>query len=142
MSLHHNSGFCEHCQLIFNRYSDFNASLMGWFFKLQKEHPEAHVSCAGRGRQDQEALFLKGATKAHYGHSAHNYNAAIDLFEMSGDKSNIYERKWFRDVIAPRLPEYFLWYGTPLAEFYELPHVELRGFKGMVARGELKLVEE
>jgi len=32
-----------------------------------------------RGRDEQEALFLQKATKAHYGMSPHNYGLAIDF---------------------------------------------------------------
>src|SRR6266850_2662917 len=136
---HENSGFCEKCLSIINRYPGFNEALMRWFFSLQKKHPEAHISCAGRGEQDQEALFLKQATRAHWTHSAHNYNAALDLFDMTGTKDGIYSRVWFRDIMSPCLEPWIEWYGAPNAQFYELPHIQLRDWKDQVSSGYLKL---
>jgi hypothetical protein len=121
-------------------YLFFSNELREWFFELKKDHPEAHISCAGRGKIEQGILFNRGATRAKWGESAHNYNAALDLFEMDGDNTTIYDEEWFMLVIAPRV-EKFNWYGKPGATFHELPHVELKDWRERVARGELKLVE-
>jgi hypothetical protein len=80
-------------------------------------------------------------SKAQWGQSAHNWNAAIDLFcELEGDP-NIYDKDWFYNVLAPAIPGSFSWYGRPNAPFFELPHVELSGWNADAKSGALKLVE-
>lgn len=138
---HSNSGNCEMCQAILTRYP-MVPKLYEWFKHFQSIHPEAHVSCAGRGQLDQEACFMKKASRAHYGQSAHNYGAALDIFEMAGESpTNIYENKWFYGVVQPALDSSLVWYGAPGAKFYELPHIELANWRELVAQGRLKLVE-
>lgn len=138
---HLNSGACPHCDLIIKRYPGFYQPLWDWFKKFQADHPEAHTSCAGRGFLDQEAAVIKKVSRAHYGESAHNYNCAIDLFELSGDTANIYERAWYERILEPELPGWVCWYGRVGAPYYELPHCEAGSWKTLVKAGALKLVE-
>jgi hypothetical protein len=142
MSKHVNSGQCIHCLEIFQRYPGFHVGLYKWFQDLQQKHPEAHVSCAGRGRQDQEECFNRGASRAHFGQSAHNYNSAIDLFKNQGN--DIYDRSWFDLVVKPAMihMDWLCWYGAPGAPFPELPHVEVKNWHAMRDKGELALVGE
>lgn len=137
---HLNSGKCEKCIQIMDRYPGMNLDLRLWFALFQSKHPEAHISEAGRGVIEQEAAKAKGASKASFGESAHNYNCAIDMFELDGDL-NIYEKEWFEKVVAPEIPEYLVWYGVPGSKFFELPHVELRNWKNLRDEGKVKLVE-
>lgn len=123
------------------RYQGFSKELYAWFFELQEKHPEAHVSCAGRGKDDQTALLHKKATRAAWTKSAHNWNAALDIFENGGDLKNIYETAFFVDVLKPNLKPFLKWYGQPDSDFFELPHVELAGWRQMAKAGTLKLVE-
>lgn len=138
---HQNNGFCAQCLNVINRYQGFNENLKSWFFELQKRQPEMHTSCAGRGEQDQESCFMKGASRAHYGQSAHNFNVAMDLFVITPGSADIYPSSWFKNVLAPNLPSWIEWYGTPGAQFYELPHVELRGWRQLKDNNSIKLVE-
>lgn len=138
---HINNGACPMCAAIMSRYL-MHDELAQWFKSFQATHPEAHTSCGGRGQLDQEACFMKRASRAHYGESAHNYGAALDLFEMAGDSpTNIYELKWFNQTLAPNIPPWLNWYGRPSAPFFELPHVEVWNWKDLVKAGTLKLVE-
>jgi hypothetical protein len=139
---HENNGACPKCKEIIDRYPGFHPGLREWFESLQKELPEVHTSEAGRGAARQFECLKSGASKAKFGKSAHNYNAALDLFELSGDIKNIYEKKWFNEKLAPRLKDSIEWYGKKGAPFFELPHVELKGWRQLVKDGKLKLVEE
>lgn len=65
---------CLQCAKIFNRYPNVHAELRTWFEALQIENPDAHISSAGRGKIDQEVAFERGASKAHYGQSAHIFS--------------------------------------------------------------------
>lgn len=141
MSLHENNGSCDYCQKVMNRYPDFSPLLRQWFVELQKKNPEAHTSCAGRGRMDQEAAFIRRSSRAHYGKSSHNFNAAIDLFKWAATIEGMYDRDWFEKVVASALTSELDWYGKPNASFYELPHVELKDWKTLVEAGLLKIVE-
>lgn len=138
---HANNGTCAKCQEIINTYPHFHAELLAWFIEFQSRRPEAHISEAGRGRALQEIFFRRGSSKAQYGESAHNYNAAFDLFENGGDRKNIYEKSWFTEVLSKELPDWIEWYGKRGSKFYELPHVEVKEWKKLVASGQLQLVE-
>lgn len=138
---HENSGNCPQCEKIFNRYPGFHSGLKKWFKDLQAKVPTAHISCAGRGQQDQEECVRRGASRAHWSKSAHNWNCAIDLFEMDGKIGDLYERPWFEAHVAGQVPSELEWYGAPGASFPELPHIELRGWRELAHTGKVKLVE-
>ena len=108
---------------------------------FQAAHPEAHISCAGRGSIDQEAKRAQGRSNARFGESAHNYNCAIDMF-VSLPNKGIYDLEWFTLIMAPEVPDYLEWYGAPGAKYSELAHVELKEWKLMRADGKLSLVEK
>ena len=138
--MHLNDGACQKCLSIFQAYPNFDRTLFNWFLSIQTAHPEAHISCAGRGKVDQQALFNRGASKAMYGYSAHNFNAAIDIFRLLNGNYDI-AGDWFSIVIEPNLTADLCWYGRPKAPYYERPHVELAAWPQMVKSGILKLVE-
>lgn len=108
---------------------------------FQAKHPEAHISCAGRGLVEQEEKKAEGRSKASYGKSAHNYNCAIDLFIQLPGK-DIYDNDWFQKVLAPEIPFHLHWYGSPHSKFFELPHIEFRNWRELAARKEIALVEK
>lgn len=130
MVKHTNNGRCEKCAEIFDKYPGFHAGLRDWFTEFQAKFPNSHISCAGRGREDQEACVKAGTSRAHFGQSAHNFNAAIDVFWIvQGDLS--YDRTLYTGTIPPNLPGVFKWYGAPGASFPELPHIEVAGWANM-----------
>lgn len=137
---HENIGSCLSCAGIFNRYTSFYQPLRDWFMALQSKYPEAHISCAGRGKMDQETLFNRNATKARYGQSAHNWNAAIDLFQLKDGAYNL-DVEWFDSVVVPALTPDLCWYGRPDAPFPERPHIEIATWNQMAKDGMLNLVE-
>jgi hypothetical protein len=138
---HQNNGNCPKCAEIFNRFPNVNHEIRSWFESFQAKHPEAHISGAGRGKAEQEQKVREGKSRAHWGASAHNYNCAVDIFEMSGKPKDIYEEHWFQTVLKPNLTSNLKWYGEPGSSFYELPHVELRAWRELKAKGLIKLVE-
>jgi len=140
MSKHENNGNCPKCNELFEKYPGFDMSMRQWFADVQGVVPEAHISDAGRGRDDQEAYFQRGASKAHFGQSAHNYNAAIDVFEIRNGKAT-WDKAWYNSKIAPKLNSSLVWYGKPGSKFFELPHIELKGWKEMAQEGALGLVD-
>jgi hypothetical protein len=137
---HSNSGACLKCEEIMNTYPGMNRFLKEWFQSFQRANPIFHISCAGRGFEAQEAAKKEGTSRAHYGQSAHNYNCAVDLFIQSPGV-NLYDKKLFSEALKGKIPYVLNWYGTPGSLFYELPHVELRAWQGLLAEGVLALVE-
>ena len=134
---HINNGDCLKCNELFDLYPDFHEGLRGWFKGLQERNKDAHISCAGRNKVDQEAAFKSGTSRAHFGQSAHNYNAAVDIFRL--DKI-LYDPAWFKVVVKPNLTDDLVWFGETKSKFYELAHVEVRDWRHLVAIKELKLV--
>lgn len=140
MAKHQNNGNCPKCKELFDKYPNFDKQARGWFHLFQAKHPEAHISCAGRGLADQQAAKMSRASRADYGESAHNWNCAFDVFvQLSG--KDIYDKAWFNTVLAPEIPYFLNWYGAPGAPFPELPHIEVRDWKKKKAEGLIALVE-
>lgn len=113
---------------------------MAWFLDIQRKYPTAHISCAGRGKEDQEDALKRGASKAHWKQSSHNYNCAVDIFELEGDQA-LWDRDWFDLVVGSNLKPFIKWYGSPGAVFYELPHCERSDWKDRLKQGLIAPVE-
>jgi hypothetical protein len=140
---HLNNGNCQKCEEIFNRYPGFNIELKEWFKAIQAVNKDAHISQAGRGKEEQELYFKKGSSKAKYGQSSHNYNAAIDLFQLTITGAE-WKKPWFEKVVEPAIVASngkFKWYGLKGSPFFELPHVEVSNWKELLKDGKIKLVE-
>ena len=138
---HVNNGNCPKCEELFNKYEGFNRDLKNWFQEFQSRQPSAHISCAGRGKDEQELDFINKKSRAHFGQSAHNYNCAVDIFVMQ-QGLNLYDKNWFETILKPNLEPFLKWYGEKDAVFYELPHVELLDWKDLKDRGVAILVQK
>lgn len=128
-----------------HKYAGVDDTLRSWFVLFQAKHPEAHISCAGRGYVEQQAKRGEGRSKASYGHSAHNYNCAIDLF-VNYPGLKIYDEYWFNQILAPEIPDFLEWYGWPeyktrKDKYWELPHVEVKNWRDLREHGLVHLVE-
>lgn len=140
---HENNGNCFKCKEIFDKYPGTTKSdeLERWFFCLQFEVPDAHISEAGRNKADQLKAFNKKASRALWKQSAHNFKGAVDIFRLEKGRAT-WPEKWFNDNIKPKLTPELKWYGMPGSSFYELPHIELTDWKKYVIKGLLKPVED
>lgn len=136
---HQNNGNCQGCLNIFQKYDGFYEPLQTWFFSIQKNNPSFHISCAGRGKIDQEACFSRGASKAHWLQSAHNFNCAVDTFFMI-DGNYCLDVNLF-DMVVQGLDENIEWYGKPDASFKERPHFEIKNWLQLKDSGVISLVE-
>lgn len=143
--MHTNNGNCSKCLEIKNRYPGFHEGLWNWFVELQKANPDAHVSCCGRGKADQEHFFSIGTSFAHYGQSAHNYNLALDLFRLTQTGAD-YGAPWFNSVVKTAVDQHnngasdfkITWPLQRHGKVMELPHCELLGWDNIKDK---KLVE-
>lgn len=140
---HTNTPTCDKCEEVLNRYPGFHPGLRTWFYTVRSSNPDAHISAAGRGKADQEAFFKAGTSKAHYGQSAHNYNAAVDFFRLTLAGGAAFDAPWYKSTIGPAAlsnPN-LRWYGQPPISFLEYPHVEVAAWRQMVREGQLLLVD-
>jgi len=137
--MHTNDGNCAGCLSKINKYPYFYQPLKDWFFSVQKDTPTFHISDAGRGKIDQEMYFARGASDAHYGQSAHNYNCAIDTFFQIDGNYNLDASLYGN--IATILPDTIKWYGSAYAKFKERPHFEWATWRDLALAGTIKLVE-
>jgi hypothetical protein len=136
---HVNTGSCQKCLDIMNRYVGFNAQLKSWFCLVQAKHWSFHCADAGRGKVEQETYFARGASRAQYGQSSHNFNVGLDTFFLVEGEYSL-DKKLYA-LISPEIPKHIVWYGAPGAKFYELPHFELADWRGLLIKGLVKLVE-
>lgn len=133
---HENGTFCLKCNEIIERYPSINQEVERFFWDLKSRFPELHAAEFGRDKINQELMFERGASRAHFGQSAHNYNAAVDVFfQVYGNYNTDIKR--FLDL-EPFIPETIEWYGREGSKFYERPHFELKNWREMVEQGLLK----
>lgn len=137
--MHINNGNCQGCLSIFQKYPGFYEPLQDWFFLMQNSNPTFHISCAGRGRIDQEAAFSRKASNAHFGQSAHNFNLGIDTFFLIDGQYSLARNLY--DSLMQNLDSALEWYGSPGAEYFELPHIQVKDWKNLVDSGLCKIVE-
>lgn len=139
---HINNGRCPKCAQIFDRYPH-HAGLRAWFEGLQSGLPEAHISCAGRGKADQEAAKKSGTSNAGWLQSSHNFGLAIDIFKLHLAMGAEWPKEWFKAHVAPAIKAQnedadadfkLTWYGSPGSAYYELPHVEIKDWKKLPNR--------
>lgn len=135
MYFHLNNGSCEGCKTLFDRYPGFHIGLRKWFLNIQNQYPEAHISCAGRGKLAQEECYKNKVSKSIWGQSPHNYNLAIDVFRQESKKS-LFDRSWFEAVMLPFVVQQNMmddfqidWFGMAGSPFYELPHFQVRHWR-------------
>lgn len=126
MSKHVNIGTCPKCLEIRDTFPGFHVGLWDWFTKFQKNHPDAHISCAGRGKAEQEADFTNGVSHAHFGQSAHNYNAALDLFRITLAGGASFDNVWYRDTMAPGAKAAGFVWGGDFHTLHDFPHIEVK----------------
>lgn len=140
MSSHDNSILqCPGCLAKFDKYRGFYMPLKYWFFQMRQKDIRFHCADAGRGKVDQEAFFAKGASKAHYGQSSHNYNIAIDTFFLVNGAYCLDENLY--DAIVSSLDPNISWYGASDAVFKERPHFEWKKWLQLKDAGAISLVE-
>jgi peptidoglycan LD-endopeptidase CwlK len=125
--MHLNISECVACAA---KLKQVHPDLCRWVGILRSTHPDAHVSCGYRGEAEQEADFAKGASRAHYGQSAHNTTpaTAVDIFRLTLTGAS-FDKVWFETVMAPIARGAGLVWGGDWHSIKDMPHVELNGFK-------------
>ena len=124
--MHINTLECSSCD---EKLRQVHPDLARWVNVLRNTHLDAHVSCGYRGQADQEAAFVKGASHAHFGQSAHNTlpATAVDLFRLTMAGAS-FDKVWYESVVAPVARAAGLVWGGDWHSIKDMPHVELPGF--------------
>lgn len=132
MAKHRNSGKCEKCLELINEWG-IHSALRKWFTLLQEAQPDVHLCYVGRGQDEQEKMFLAGATRAHFGQSPHNFTPAlaVDMFRLvvepgKPDQAS-FNIEWYREI-AKKLPAGIAWGGN-FRHFVDSPHFEIAGWQ-------------
>jgi hypothetical protein len=129
MARHVNTGACPKCLEIISKYPGFDSSLADWFKSFQLVNRDSHISCAGRGKVEQEADFDKDVSDAHWTESPHNYNGALDFFRLTQAGGAIFDRPWYLAVLAPAAKKAGFVWGGDWIHRKDYPHVEIVDFK-------------
>lgn len=139
--MHHlNLPECPQCSSILHRYPNPHPHLVKWVAAFRGANNDAHISACGRGKEDQERDFAKGVSRAHWGQSPHNYNAAVDWFRITQAGGAAFDRPWFQAKFATLNDPQLLWGGS-FTSFPDFPHVEIQGWRIAAQDGSLSLVE-
>lgn len=125
---HVNAIVCLRCE---EKLKQVHPDLRRWVGVLRSTHLDAHVSCGYRGEAEQELDFTNGASKAHFGQSAHNTlpATAVDLFRLTLSNGASFDRVWYEKVLAPIVQASGLVWGGSWHSIKDMPHVELPDFK-------------
>lgn len=140
---HINTSPCPQCTLIINKYPNPHPELTKWVTYFRLLNPDAHISECGRGVVDQNNDYIKGVSKAKWGESAHNYNAAVDFFRITQQAGATWDPAWFKATLGPAVglqSDWLVWGGT-FTSLTDLPHVEVKGWELLAQSGQLMLVE-
>lgn len=125
--MHLNVQDCQSCE---EKLRGVHPDLVAWVRLFRSHNPDAHVSCGHRGKADQEDAFSRGASKAHYGESAHNGvpSMAVDFFRLTQAGQASFDKPWFEGTLAPAVKAAgFIW-GGDWKSIKDAPHVEMPGF--------------
>lgn len=90
MRLHHTDDpICPLCEEKLKGAHEYMAE---WFRRVKRSYPNVHTSCAYRGKEEQDAAVARGASRARFPKSAHNFerdgkpcSLALDLFQIDED---------------------------------------------------------
>lgn len=131
---HTNNGACPKCAEILK---DACEQLSVFASSLQKQHPDAHVSCSYRNEADQNHAYSRGHSKARFGESPHNFkpSLAVDFFRLTLAGGASFDRPWFIAVLGPAARGAGLEWGGDWRSFKDYPHVEVPDWKGKVKSG-------
>lgn len=141
--MHTNTVQCKGCDKVLGRYPGLHGRLAAWVMSFRGLHQDGHIAWAGRGKADQELFYSRGTSRAHWGQSAHNYNAAVDWFRLLQTGAD-FSTLWYQDVLRPATEaeaSWLGWYGKKGSKFLEYPHCEVLGWRNLVSAGQLRLVE-
>lgn len=140
--IHLNQTICEKCISIINTYPNPHPLIVTFVDKFRAANPDAHISACGRSQADQDADFAKGVSRAKWGQSAHNYNAAVDFFRLTLAQGASFDANWYKTVLGPAIKQNpnLVWGGT-FTSIVDLPHCEVAGWAQEAQNGQLKLVQ-
>jgi peptidoglycan L-alanyl-D-glutamate endopeptidase CwlK len=130
---HRNTPTCPRCEATLR---DAAPELQEFARSVRHSDPEAHVSWAYRGKQDQEEALARGTTRAKFGDSPHNYlpALAVDFFRITPNGLAEWNAEWLKARLAIPARASNLVYGGDWKNFKDWPHVEVADWKSKVSK--------
>jgi hypothetical protein len=109
---HENYVPCESCA---KKLEGADPLIAHWFYQLREQFPTVHISCAFRGKDEQDKAVAEKKSLLKWPHSKHNVmqdgqpcSRAMDLFSLSDDGKAEFRlgyyisiANWFEDQGAP-----------------------------------------
>lgn len=125
---HADEADCQLCDEIVSRCSE---SIRKWFAHERTQDPALHASAGYRGKEEQEEAFRRGASKAQFGQSPHNYfpSRAVDVWFNERGRA-VWDSLKLQEM-AERLPAELEW-GGYWKELVDAPHFQEREWKTVV----------
>lgn len=121
---HENKRICLECNRILRSADN---ELIRFAAYIRAAYPEAHVSCAFRGENEQNEAFERGFSRARWPDSKHNKTPAkaIDFFYQDKFGKGIWDAKWFKMVLDEASRMFGLMWGGRWNR-PDFPHVEMK----------------
>jgi hypothetical protein len=137
MARHKNGGNCEKCFEILNFNGGTDNILASWFLLMSSKVDDLHVSCSGRGEDEQNKLYYEKKSNAKWTESPHNYSPslAIDLFFIDHNGNAVFDKARFKDLCLDK-PANIKW-GGDFKNFPDSPHFERTGWEKLKKEGSL-----
>lgn len=119
---------CPSCQ---EKLKTAHPKLVAWFNDVvQPKFNDAHVSCAYRGKVEQNQAHAEGKSQLAYPNSKHNKTdldgkpcaLAIDLFQLCSNGMAAWPFKYFKEISVVMEPG-MTWGGN--WKFVDSPHYQL-----------------
>ncbi len=103
MPLHHTAS--PICPLCDEKLKTADARIAKWFRQIKSEFPDLHISCAYRGKKEQEEAVAGGKSRAHFPMSKHNHTTetgvpcslALDVFQLK-DHAAWFDKAYFKSI--------------------------------------------
>lgn len=101
----HHSNLEPTCPLCAEKLEQAHHYMRKWFENVKRRHPKAHISCAWRGKEDQDRAFQGKKSKLPFPLSKHNRmingkpcSLALDLFELSDEGQAIFSPSFYAKI--------------------------------------------
>lgn len=90
----------DSCQGCLDRLLEGHNDIVEAYHFAKARHPDFHLSCVHRGKEDQEKAFESGASMAQFGQSKHNLMPAeaMDGFQIDENGSAVFDPKFCRQL--------------------------------------------
>lgn len=127
---HQPGDVCNYCEKLL---IDVHPELGLFFHWAKSQHKQLHISDGWRGEDAQNKAFERGASRARWPNSKHNYmingkpcSLAIDLFEIDDTGHGVWDSTFFQKLYnQAKDHNFFIGWGGNFKKIHDSPHFEL-----------------